>query len=104
MSSDSEAQYTVYVHGSRGLTFRTVLDGAAIAEVPLGHKLINGTSVDEMIATIGRLPYSVIIINDRHEYEQQQLVELPDIPRAVAISPAQDTVAVILGAGLTCML
>ena len=104
MASESEAHYTVYVHGSRGLIFRTVRDGEVVAEVPLGHKLIDGTSKDDMIATIGRLPYSVVIINDRYEHEQQQLVELPDMPRAVAISPAQDTVAVILGAGLTCML
>jgi hypothetical protein len=64
-----------------------------------------------MIAMIGYEPYSVIIINDRHDHGQQQLVLLHDdddefMPEAVAISPGQDTVAVMLRSGslaLNCM-
>ena len=99
MALDPQAQFTVYIDGSRGLALRSVLDGEVVTEVPLGHSLYSGTSKDNMIATIGYNPDSVIIIKDRHEHVQQQLLGLSDMPLAVAISPAQDTIAIMLVSG-----
>ena len=92
----------LFPRGTNRLTFRSLLDGGIMAEMSLGHKLISGTSNDDMIATIGRDPNSVIIINDRHEHERQQLIELPHHPVAVAISSTQNMLAVMLWNGLMC--
>ena len=101
MASDTESpQYAVYTNGSEIVMLRSVLDGEVVSTLPLRHMLLGGTSRDDMIATIGRLPDSLIIINNRNEHQQLQLVELSDMPRAVAISPAQDTVAVMFWTGL----
>ena len=100
MAHDNQALYLPFVQGATSLALTHALDGEVVAEVPLGHTLINGTSRDDMISTIGYDPCSVVIINDRHEHKQQQLLELPDFPRAVAISPAQDAVAVMLDTGV----
>ena len=101
MASDAESpQYAVYTNGSDIVMLRSVLDGEVVSTVPLRHMLLGGTSRDDMIATIGFEPYSVIIIKDRHEHEQHQRIDLPVRPRAVAISPAQDRVAVLLSNGL----
>jgi hypothetical protein len=100
MEHDTEAQVVMYISGETSLTFRSLRDGEVVTEVPLGHRLFTGTSKSNTIATIGREPLSVII-NDRHEHEQQQqLLELSSQPLAVAISPAQDTVAVMLENGM----
>ena len=96
MASDTESpQYAVYTNGSEIVMLRSVLDGEVVSTLPLRHMLLGGTSRDDMIATIGRLPDSVIIISDLKEHEEQR-IDLPVRPRAVAISPAQDTVAVLL--------
>ena len=99
MAHDNQALYLPFVQGATSLALTHALDGDVVAEVPLGHTLINGTSRDDMIATIGREPLSVVIINDRHEHEHQQLIELSSQPLVVAISPAQDVVAVMLPTG-----
>ena len=93
--TDPKTVYALFECGAIIVTFHSLLDGAVVAEVSLGHALIGGTSSDDMIATIGLNPYSVIIINDRHEREQQ-LIKLPGKPKVIAISPAHDTVAVML--------
>ena len=101
MALITETQYAVYTEGSHSLMIRSVLDGeVVVAEVHLGHTLLGGTSRDDMIATIGVEPYSVIIISNRYEHEQQRLFLLPHYPVAVVISPAQDAVAVMLWTGL----
>jgi hypothetical protein len=96
---DSEAQYIVYIYGQDTLSLRALPDGEVVTEVPLGHEVLNGSSVDDMMVTIGESPYSASIINDRHKPEQQQLVLLSDKPAAVAISPAKDTIAVMQNDG-----
>ena len=98
MALSAETQYTLYIDGTQSITLLSVHDGEVLSEVPLGHRLVGGTSNGNMIATIGEAPYSVNIINDRHKHEQQ-LLELSDEPVAVAISPAQDTIAVMLDNG-----
>ena len=100
MAQDADSQVVMYISGSASLPLLSLRDGEVVAEVPLGHTLIRGNSRDDMIATIGFSPCSVVIINDRHEHEQQLCIELSDMPVAVAISPAQDTVAVMLDTGV----
>ena len=102
MALDPQSQFTVYIDGSRGLLLRSVLDGEVVAEkVPLGHLLLGATSNGNMIATIGQVPYSVIIINDWREHELHQLLKLSREPVTVAISAAQDKIAVLLRSGMT---
>ena len=102
MDQDPETQYLLYIDRAKSLTFRSVRDGEVVAEVPLGHEITNGTSRDDMIATIGLKPDSAIIINDRHAPELQQVVALPcHHAVGVAISPALDTIAVVLFNGMT---
>ena len=103
MALDPQAQFTVFISSSSGLTFRSMLDGEVVAQVPLGHSLFTGASMGSVIATIGYKPDSVIVINDRHEHHQQQHVDIPFMPLAVAISPAQDTIAVMLANGMMCL-
>ena len=100
--TDPKALYLLFPRGFSRLVFHSLLDGEVVAEVSLGHKLISGTSNDDMIATIGRDPNSAIIINDRYTHEQQQLIKLPHHPVAVAISPTQSMLAVMLWNGLMC--
>ena len=90
-----------FIAGSRSINAYRMTDGDVVAEVPLCHRLCAGVSRDDMIATIGYNPCSVVTINDRHDHEQRQLVELSCEPVAVAIRPAQDTVAVMLENGIS---
>ena len=94
--------YLPFILGAKSIELSRVPDGERVAAVPLGHALYMGTCKGGMIATIGRDPSSVIIIiiNDRHGLDHLQLLDLPDWPMAVAISPAQDTVAVVLNNGM----
>ena len=101
MHQDPEALIVLFVDKAKSLAFRSVHDGAVVAEVPLGHTLISGTSRDDMIVTVGQRPDSLIIIRDRHAPEKQQLVALSCYPVGVAISPTLDTIAVMLNDGLT---
>ena len=100
MDQDSEAQLVPYSAGAKSIKFHRLLDGEEVAEVPLGHTIVRGTSRDDMIATVGHFPHSMIIITDRHVPEQQRLVNLPVRPCAVDISQAKDKIAVILDNGL----
>ena len=100
MDRDTEEQYMPYVAGSRSIKAYRMTDGEVVAEVPLGHKLVDGTSRDDMIATVGNDPFSMIVISNRHVPEQQQLVELSGFPSAVAISPDKHAIAIALSNGL----
>ena len=101
MEDSPDVQCVWFVSGANSFALRSLSDGEVVAEVPLGHTLVNGASQGNMIATIGLDPNSLIIINDWHAPEQQQLVALSCQPLAVAISPTQDRIAVVLDNGLT---
>ena len=101
MAAETVHLYALYHGGRRAFVLSYLLDDTVAATVELGHTLTSGTAEGNMIATIGSFPDSVIIINDRHDHHQQQLVELTHQPVAVAISPAQDTIAVMLINGLS---
>ena len=96
MDLDPATLLVPYIYGESCLRFYRVLDGEVTAEVPLGHKVMKGTSQDDMIVTIGHTPPSMIIIEDLHTPEEQHTVLLAHWPKAVAISPAKDTIAVML--------
>ena len=99
-----DSTLAICVYGDKSLALRRMLDGELIAEVPLGHSVLWTTSMNDMIVTIGLSPSSLNIINDRLELDRQ-FIELPRRPEAVAISPAQDTIAVMLDDGLSlCMV
>ena len=99
MEQDPELSYTTYMSAADHIALHGLRSDASVAEVPLRHTLISGTSQGSMIATIGHSPHSLIIINDWHVAEQQ-LVEFTCLPRAVAINAAQDTIAVVSINGL----
>ena len=101
MDLDPYAVLVPYIYGKSHINFHRVIDGEVTAEAPLGHAVIRGTSQDDMIVTIGHTPPSAIIIGNRHTPDKQQLVSLAHMPKAVAISPAKDTIAVILETGLS---
>jgi hypothetical protein len=100
MDQDPAAQYMPYVSGATSIKAYRMSDGEVVAEVPLEHSVVSGTSRDDMIASIGSGPSSMIVIRNRHVPEQQQLVELSGYPSAVAISPDKHTIAVALSSGL----
>ena len=100
MDLDPDAVLVPYVYEESCIRFHRVLDGEVTAEVPLGHAVIKGTSQDDMIVTIGYSPDSMIIISDYHTPDEQQTVLLSHWPKAVAISPAKDTIAVMFKTGL----
>ena len=67
MEQDPELSYTTYMSAADHIALHGLRSDASVAEVPLGHTLISGTSQGSMIATIGHSPHSLIIINDWHE-------------------------------------
>ena len=96
MDLDPATLLVLFSHGESHIRFQRVVDGEMVAEVPLAHKVFSGTSQDDMIVTVGFEPNSVIILDDRHTPEQQQQILFARWPKAVAISPAKDTIAVML--------
>ena len=101
MDLDPATLLVPFIRGESRIRFHRVLDGEVTAEVPLGHSVIKGTSQDDMIVTIGHTPRSAIIIDGRNTPDKQQLVPLAHMPKAVAISASKDTIAVLLGSGLS---
>ena len=101
MEHGPDALCVLYHMEASSIEFQRVRDGEVVASVPLAHRLISGASQGNMIVTIGHTPCSMIIINDRHAPEVQQLLVLPHRSSAVAISPTRTLIATLLGDGLT---
>ncbi len=78
-----------------------MVDGEVACDIPLSHEVVYGASRDDMLVTVGVKPYSLVVIHDRHVPEHQHRVELSRTPRAVDISPAKDTIAVMFDNGLS---